>query len=121
MVQEGLCLLCGHPHVPHFPAQPHVTTSAACQSQFQWHANLWQRQSMSMMSGMALPACYQRIRHSYVCALQLCTVALLTQQIMTVPCTSLQDHYCALCTSKVWACVTGITVLSTIEWACLMS
>lgn len=25
MMQEGLCLLCSHPHIPHLPAYPRVT------------------------------------------------------------------------------------------------
>ena len=86
MMQEGLCLLCSHPHIPHLPAYPRVTKSAACQWHLKWRASLWQRQSMSPVSGMALPAYYQCVRHSYACAFQLCTVALLRQQSMTVVC-----------------------------------
>ena len=57
MVQEGLCLLCSHPHVPHLPAQASVIKSAACPQLIQWHADLCQCQSMSAVSGIALPAC----------------------------------------------------------------
>ena len=119
MVQEGLCLLCSHPHVTHLPAHPRVTQSAArqCQAFFVACKSLSApRHVTSIWHGFAsmLPACY--------C---LCIAAVDSGPAqaanMTVPCTTLQDHYCSLCPAKVGACVMGITVLSTVMWACTMS
>ncbi len=41
MVQEGLCLLCSHPHVPHLPAQPppQQNQQRVNARAFSWHAN----------------------------------------------------------------------------------